>query len=109
MKETTAKKYMNIPMEAKLYSRSYCRRMAQEIRTAESITGMSTGELSCEIFAHAYIYYNFRFVPKCLRGLRLFKSFYRSVENGVDLEDDGDKWYRKAAYRLIWFLPAFAI
>ena len=60
----------------------------------------------CEIFAHAYVYYNFRFVPKFLQGVKIFKSLYRSVANGVDLEDNGDKWYRRIAYRFIWVLPA---
>ncbi len=32
---------------------------------------------------------------------------YNSVENGVDLEDNGDKWYRRIAYRMIWLFPAF--
>ncbi|MBO4679608.1 MAG: hypothetical protein J5626_08055, partial [Lachnospiraceae bacterium] len=30
-------------------------------------------------------------------------------QNGVDLEDDGDKWYRRIAYRFIWMLPALEI
>lgn len=107
MKEAMAKKYMNIPMGKELYSRAYCKEMAARIAEEEKITGMSLGQLSCEIFAHAYIFYNFRFVPKFLRGVKLFKSLYRSVSDGVDLEDNGDKWYRRIAYRFIWVLPAF--
>ncbi|MCR4598237.1 MAG: hypothetical protein K5678_04320 [Acetatifactor sp.] len=102
------KKYMNIPMARELYSKSICKEMAKEIAGEEKITGMSLSQLSCEIFAHAYIYYNFKFVPKCFRNSKIAKSFYNSVANGVDLEDDGDKWYRRAAYRLIWVLPALA-
>ena len=101
------KKYMNIPMARELYGRTYCKNMAETIAKNEEITGMTLSQLSCEIFAHAYIYYNFRFVPKFLQGCKLFQSLYRSVSNGVDLEDNGDKWYRRIAYRFIWFLPAF--
>ena len=106
MREEMAKKYMNIPMERELYSRAYCKEMAEKIAREEMITGMTLSQLSCEIFAHAYIYYNFRFVPKFLQGVKIFKSLYRSVANGVDLEDNGDKWYRRIAYRFIWVLPA---
>ena len=67
---------------------------------------MTLGQLSCEIFAHAFVFYNFRFIPKVLKNLPLFKSVYRSVEDGVDLEDNGDKLVRRIAYRIIWFLPA---
>lgn len=103
------KKYMNIPMEEKLYSRNFCKKMAEEIEAKEEITGMTRTQLSREIFAHAYIFYNFRFVPKFLKEKAIFKSFYRSVENGVDLEDNGDSLIRRIAYRIIWVLPAFSI
>ena len=107
MSKSGEKKYMNIPMEKELYNRANCRKMACEIAGDEKITGMSIGQLSCEIFAHAYIYYNFKLVPKFLREVKVFKSFYHSVADGVDLEDDGDKLFRRIAYRVIWFLPAF--
>lgn len=103
------KKYMNIPMNENLYSREYCIQMAHEITDGEQITGMTLSQLYTEIFAHAYIYYNFRLVPRFLRNVKLFKSFYNSVSNGVDLEDNGDKWYRRIFYRFIWMLPAFQI
>lgn len=106
MTKTAARKTMNIPMAQELYSRSYCRELAKKIAKEEKISGMTLNQLSCEIFAHAYVYYNFRFVPGFLRGVKLFKSVYRSVSDGVDLEDNGDKLYRRIAYRLIWLLPA---
>ena len=109
MNNTVSKKYMNIPMEEALFNRRFCKEMALEIARSEKITGMSLSQLSCEIFAHAYVYYNFRFIPRFLKGLNLFKKVYGSVENGVDLEDNGDKLYRRIAYRMIWFLPAFGI
>ncbi|MCR5310651.1 MAG: hypothetical protein K6E32_04450 [Lachnospiraceae bacterium] len=109
MNNNTAKKYMNIPMDKALYNRTFCKEMALQIAESEKITGMSLSQLACEIFAHAYVYYNFRFIPRFLKGLKLFKSVYGSVENGVDLEDNGDKWYRRIAYRFIWFCPAIAI
>ena len=109
MNNTTAKKYLNIPMDKALYNRAYCKEMAEKIAESDRITGMTLSQLACEIFAHAYVFYNFRFVPKFLKNSKLFKSVYRSVEDGVDLEDNGDKLYRRIAYRLIWLCPAFAI
>ena len=103
------KKYMNIPMNENLYNRDYCMQMAHEITDGGKISGMSLSQLYTEIFAHAYIYYNYRLLPRFLRNVKLFKSFYNSVSNGVDLEDDGDKWYRRIAYRFIWMLPALEI
>ncbi|MCQ2523384.1 MAG: hypothetical protein MJ123_03515 [Lachnospiraceae bacterium] len=100
------KKYLNIPMEKKLYNRRNCMNIAREIEETAKIEGMTLGQLSCEIFAHAFVFYNFRFIPKVLKNLPLFKSVYRSVEDGVDLEDNGDKLVRRIAYRIIWFLPA---
>ncbi len=109
MNNSASKKYMNIPMEEALYNRSFCKEMAVLIADSEKITGMSLSQLACEIFAHAYVFYNFRFIPGFLKRSALFRKVYRSVENGVDLEDNGDKLYRRIAYRLIWFFPAFAI
>ena len=101
----TKKKYLNIPMVESLYNRNYCKELALKIIDDEKITGMSKMQLSVEIFAHAYIYYNFPLIPAILRKMRAFKSVYRSVEDGVDLEDNGDSLVRRIAYRVIWCLP----
>lgn len=101
------KKYMNIPMNIDLYSRKNCNELADTIYETRQIEGMTKDQLAVEIFAHAYIFYNFRFVPAFLRKTAKAQSFYRSVENGVDLEDNGDTLVRRIAYRFIWMLPAF--
>ncbi|MBR5762948.1 MAG: hypothetical protein IK018_08460 [Lachnospiraceae bacterium] len=103
------KKVKNIPMNENLYSREYCKQLAHELTDGNIITGMTLGQLSCEIFAHAYVYYNFHLLPRFMQNMKAFKSFYHSVSDGVDLEDCGDKWYRRLAYRFIWILPAFKI
>ena len=101
----TKKKYLNIPMVENLYNRDYCKELALKIINDETITGMSKAQLAVEIFAHAYIYYNFPLVPTVLRKLSVVKSVYRSVEDGVDLEDNGDSLIRRIAYRVIWCFP----
>ncbi|MCR5637896.1 MAG: hypothetical protein K6F97_03545 [Lachnospiraceae bacterium] len=107
--ELTKKHYMNIPMEEKLYKRSNCEKIAEEIISDGKIIGMTKSQLACEIFAHAYVYYNFRFVPKFLGKNKVFKSVYRSVSNGVDLEDNGDTFVRRIAYRIIWGMFALPL
>ncbi len=103
------KKQFVIPMGKKLYSRKYCNRLAKRLLAKGKISGMTLKELACEIYAHAYVYFNFRFVPPFLRGVKPFRSVYKSVSDGVDLEDGGDKLLRRIGYRVIWILPAFPI
>ncbi|MBO4636259.1 MAG: hypothetical protein J5685_03850 [Clostridiales bacterium] len=105
---TNDKKYMNIPMTQELYDRTYCREMAKTIAKEELITGMTESQLACEIFAHAYVYNNFKYVPEIIRNTEFAKSAYRSTADGVDLEDNGDKFVRRIAYRIIWMMPAVA-
>jgi len=103
------RKKMNIPMNKVLYSRSNCSKMAEEILESGKIEGMTKSQLACEIFAHAYVFYNFRFIPSALGKTAKFRSFYRSVSDGVDLADNGDSMIRRIAYRVIWIMPAFAV
>ena len=105
MTETT-RKHINIPMEETLNNRKLCKELAQQIVTEKSITGMTESQLSCEIFAHAYVYCNFRFVPGFIKNTSAAKSVYRSVADGVDLEDNGDKLVRRIFYRIIWVMPS---
>ena len=106
---TVTRKHINIPMEETLNNRKLCKMMAKEIAANKSITGMTESQLSREIFAHAYVFYNFRFVPKKLSKTDLFKKILRSASDGVDLEDGGDSLIRRIAYRMIWLMPAFPI
>ena len=102
------RKHMNIPMSSALNNRSYCKEMAKNIEREGLITGMTTSQLSCEIFAHAYVYCNFRYIPGFVRKTAFAKSAYNSTADGVDLEDNGDSLVRRIAYRVIWFMPSVA-
>ena len=108
MSKASDKKTMVIPMKRALYNRAFCIRLARKIISAEKISGMSVRELAIEIYAHAYVYYNFRFVPGFMQSIKPVRSVYRSGADGVDLEDHGDTWYRKIAYKVFWILPRFA-
>ena len=106
MNET--RKHINIPMKEELNSRALCRKMAAEIAADQKITGMTESQLSAEIFAHAYVYCNFKYVPTFLKNTAKAKSVFHSVEDGVDLEDNGDSLVRRIAYRVIWLMPSVA-
>lgn len=103
------KKTLRIPMNERLYGRRGCKVIAEKLLESKRIDGMTESQLSCEIFAHAYVFYNFRFVPKKLSETDLFKKILRSASDGVDLEDGGDSLIRRIAYRMIWLMPAFPI
>lgn len=109
MSKASDKKTMVIPMKRKLYDRAFCVRLARKIIAAEKISGMSVRELANEIYAHAYVYYNFRILPGFLRSIKPLRSVYHSVADGIDLEDNGDKWYRKIAYKVFWILPGMVV
>ena len=102
------RKHMNIPMTSALNNRKYCKEMARKIAREELITGMSESQLSCEIFAHAYVFCNFKYVPGIIRNTAFAKSAYHSTADGVDLEDNGDSLVRRIAYRVIWLMPSVA-
>ena len=103
------KKTLRIPMNERLYGRKGCRVIAEKLLETGRIDSMTEGQLACEIFAHAYVFYNYRFVPKRLGQTDLFKRVLRSASDGVDLEDGGDSLIRRIAYRMIWLMPAFPI
>ena len=92
-------------MAKELCRKDRCRKLAKEILDAGRITGMTQSQLFCEIYAHAYVCYHFYLLPKVLRKLPFLRSVQNSASNGVDLQDNGDTWYRRIAYRLIWILP----
>ena len=103
------KKTLRIPMNERLYARKGCKVIAEKLLESGRIDGMTESQLSCEIFAHAYVFYNFRFVPGMLREKVIFRKILRSASDGVDLEDGGDSLIRRIAYRMIWLMPAFPI
>ena len=105
---TEAKKYMNIPMTETLNDRKLCKEMAEKIEAEKKITGMSVGQLECEIFAYAYVFCFFKYLPGFIRNTTFAKRVYRSVSDGVDLEDNGDTLVRRVFYRVIWCMPSIA-
>ena len=103
------KKGFNIPMDKRLYSRPNCIRLSEKLIESGRVKRMSRGQLACELFGHAYVYYNFRVVPGFLKGLKPFRMLYKCCADGVDLADNGDTLIRRIVYRILWIMPAFPL
>lgn len=96
------KKYLNLEMKEIYYNKKGCVATAEEIVEKKQITGMTVRQLAAEIYTHAFIYYNFHFLPKMLRETKLAKKIFNSAANGIDLEDNGDTLKRRFCYSVIW-------
>jgi len=103
-----SKKYVKIPMDIALNSRRVCSELADEIYDEKLITGMSRSQLACEIFAHVYVFCNYRFIPCFIKDTDLLRRVYTSVSDGIDLEDNGDSIGRRIFYRVVWLMPSLA-
>lgn len=100
----TTKKYMNLKMKADYYKKNECLREAKAIIENNQITGMSVRQLAAEIYTHAKVYYSFPCLPEIIRKTKFMQKAFRSAANGIDLEDNGDKFSRRICYSLIFGL-----
>ena len=97
-------KVLNIGMKPEYSDRKACLALAHDIISKKRITGMTERQMAAEIYTHGYIHSHYDRLPKVIKNSGIAKRMYRSCDNGVDLADNGDKWYRKIAYRLIFLL-----
>lgn len=95
-------KYLNLEMDKCYYDKKNCLKIAEDILLSKKITGMTVRQLAAELYAHAFIFYNFPKLPKAIREISVAKRAYESAANGIDLQDDGDTLKRRAAYYIIF-------
>ena len=83
-------------------SKSECFGKAQEIVREKHIIGMTTKELSREIYFHAWAYH-----IACLLESKNIKVLSRVKDSAdpIDLADYGDTWFRKIIYSVFWLFP----
>lgn len=99
MKET--KRTYIIDMSSDYRDKNKCMDEAYYIYIHDLISGMSENAIAKEIYAHAVIYYILiRFANK---GYRFIDNILHHCDP-IDLEDGGDKWYRKIIYEIIWLI-----
>jgi len=95
-------KYLNIPMDRYYYDKKNCVESAEAIIKEEKITGMTKRQIAAELYAHAFIYFNFQRIPKIIRETSFAKRMYESTANGIDLEDNGDTIKRRIFYAFVY-------
>ncbi len=98
----TVRKTLNLEMKESFYNKADCLIEAKEIVDSEKITGMTVHQVAEEIYTHAFVFFNFRFLPAKIRETNLARRIFTSAANGVDLEDNGDTLKRRICYSLIW-------
>lgn len=79
-------------------NKSTCQQLAAEYVRYGAVTGMTALEVAQEIYAHAYVYYNWQ----ALEDLPLAGEIYESAADGIHIQDGGDTGVRKAFYALVW-------
>ncbi len=91
-------------MEECYYNKANCINIAGKIISEGKITGMTIRQLAAELYAHAFIFYNYHRLPKLIKELSIAKRAYESAANGIDIQDDGDTLKRRAAYMVIYHI-----
>ena len=98
------RKTLNLEMKDSFYDKEECLIEAQKIYDSKMITGMTVNQIAEEIYTHAFVFFNFHFLPAMIRETALASRIFNSAANGVDLEDNGDTFKRRICYSLIWNL-----
>lgn len=96
------KKYLNLEMNDIYYNKEECLNAADDIIANEQITGMTKTQIAEEIYTHAFVFYNFHYLPEFIKNTAIAKRIFNSAANGIDLEDNGDTLKRRICYSLIW-------
>lgn len=97
-------KRINLEMKSIYINKENCVDLAKMLLNDGVIEDMSVEGLAAEIYTHASIYYVFESLPSFFQKLPGFSSVYRSVSNGIDLEDGGDTFTRQIAYAVVYKL-----
>ena len=94
------KKRYAVRVHERMRLKKECMDIAQQFIAEGRITGMSTLSLAQELYFHAWFsstFGKYKGVNRSLDSLLLHAD-------PADLEDGGDKWYRRCAYGIIWYL-----
>ena len=90
---------VELPMSEAYLNKVTCTVAAASLLTSGQVTGMTAAEIAAEIYAHAYVAYNWT----ALQNIPIAKIIYNKAANGISLEDGGDKRIgAKAFYSFIW-------
>lgn len=93
---------VSLPMREYFLNKSKCKNKAAALIKSGKVTGMSKQGIAEEIFAHAQIFFR---APLMVLGGVSPKVIAEIAKHAavIDIEDGGDKWYRRTAYTAIWY------
>ena len=92
-----------LSMKRAYLNKNTCLAEASNLLTRGIVTGMTQMQIAQEIYAHAFIKYKFDSLPSWVSQMPIARSAYKSVNNGIDIEDGGDKrvGYMQL-YAIVW-------
>ena len=89
-------KKFSISADGRFLNKKNCIEEADRILANRHVEGMSRTRLAKEIYFHASVY------DFCTRTGRL--NWFRARANPIDLNDGGDRLFRRVCYHLYWRL-----
>lgn len=93
---------INLGMLKTFTDKSYCMYWAIKLIDHRTVTGMTYQQVAEEIYAHAYVYYNFNSLPSIIKNNSFAQSVYNSASDGILILDGGDEPLRKIFYATVW-------
>lgn len=91
---------MILGMRSMYLNKPSCETVANEIIKLGKWTNITISQLKKEIYAHAYVYYNWSALAKS--KIPFLRDIYESAANGISICDGVDK--RQIAFEAIWLL-----
>lgn len=92
---------VKLKMKRDYLSKSFCIGKGNALKGSKLVKSMSAQAIAEEIFAHAILYYK----AKSLNAAGVKSSILNEIKRRasvVDIDDGGDKWYRRVAYTALW-------
>ncbi len=92
-------RFANLPMDRKYMNKRICQKTAEELVTTRNWDKVTAGQLSKEIYGHAFVYYKFSFMEKIPP---LNKMIYCHCADGIDLTNGVDPF--QPIWNVLWKL-----
>ena len=90
-----------LKMKRQYLNKNFCKTKGNALKGAKLVKGMSALNIAKEIFAHAVMFY----MSSAAISAGIDNGIIREVKRRagkINIEDGGDKWYRRGVYAAIW-------
>ena len=91
-----------LPMKKGYLNKTTCKNTAARLIKNKSVTGMSKQAIAEEIFAHAQLFFRAAGLNMAGVDIGIINEIAEHAEV-VNIDDGGDKWYRRVAYTALWY------